>query len=88
MVDNNTWIMTTVQIKSRLIDKIQNSENEVLLEILLNIMEDQELEEPVELTQAQIEAIKSGLEEIESGKYITNEEANRQTEEWLNQFEE
>ena len=77
--------MSTVELKQRLIDKIQTTEDVHLLEELSVLLDIDEVElEPYHLNDEQIEAIRIAREQFAKGEFYTNEEANAEIEKWLN----
>lgn len=76
--------MLTKEMKQDLIDKIKATKDENILEEVYRILEvgTQEVEMIV-LTNEQKDSIDEGITDIENGKYLSNEEANREMEEWL-----
>ena len=75
--------MTVVELKEKLIEKINSVDDEVQLEqIALMIDVGSKLNDGIyEMSAEEIEAVKEGIEQIENGEWITNEEANRRTDE-------
>ena len=76
--------MITKKMKKQLIDKIQSTEDNNMLEEMYRILEvgTQEVDKVV-LTDEQKSQIDKGIKDIEKGKYLTNDEANREIEKWL-----
>ena len=71
--------------KEKLINKISHINDESILEEIMEIVE-LELEmigDEIQLTNKHKSFIDQGLKDIESGKIITNKEANKMTKEWL-----
>ena len=75
--------MTVVELKEKLIEKINSVDDEVQLEqIALMIDVGSKLNDGIyEMSAEEIKAVKEGIEQIENGEWITNEEANRRTDE-------
>ena len=77
--------MSTVELRKRLIDKIQKTENKDLLEEASRLLElEMDNIEVYKLTDDQRKAVQEGREQIKQGKYLTDEQANKETDEWLN----
>ena len=76
--------MLTEQMKQELIDRIKSTKDENILEEVYRILEvgTQEVEMIV-LSAEQKESIDEGINDIKEGNYLSNEEANREIEEWL-----
>jgi predicted MPP superfamily phosphohydrolase len=77
--------MTTPELKNKLIGKInQITDDEILSEViklLENSFEDTDI---YQLSDNHKNAIRQAKEQIKSGEYLTNEQANKEIEEWLN----
>ena len=76
--------MLTKEMKQELIDKINATKDERILEEVYRILEigTQEIEMIV-LSNEQKDSIDKGIKDIEEGNYLSNEEANREIDEWL-----
>jgi hypothetical protein len=76
--------MSTVELKNRLIEKIQNSDNNTLLEDVYRLfeLENQSLE-IYELNESQLDAVNEAREQIKTGKYLTSDQAEKEIDEWL-----
>ena len=77
--------MSTVELKKLLIDKIEKTENEALLAEAFRLLgletEDIEIHK---LNEHQSEIIAEARQQIKNGQFLTNEQANKEIEEWLN----
>jgi len=74
-----------MRIKEKLIEKIQNIEDESVLQDLLEII-DLELNlnnDIVELTDEQKSAINEGLQDIDEGRTFSHEQARKMIDEWM-----
>ncbi|MDT0678203.1 hypothetical protein [Autumnicola musiva] len=72
-------------IREKLINEIQLSKNEELLEELYQFLHKENKTENVyELCEEQKSAIEKSSEQIQNGEYLTNEQANQEIEKWLN----
>lgn len=76
--------MSTPELRKRLIDKIQTTENENLLREASRLL-DLETEdlEVYKLHPAQKEAIAEAREQIKSGQFLTHQQASSEIDEWL-----
>lgn len=71
-------------MKQELIDKINSTKDENILEEVYRILEiGYEEIDMIALTDEQKESIDKGLKDMEEGKYLTNEEANSEIDKWL-----
>jgi len=76
--------MTVVELKEKLIAKINSTNDVELLDELSWIIDVEEpSSEPYKMSQGEIDAVREGLEQIKNGQYVSDEEANSQIEEWL-----
>lgn len=77
--------MKTVEIKKKLINEINSSTNKNLLEELYNYLnQENDIQITYKLSKDQNAAIQEARTQIKTGKYLTNEQANQEIEEWLN----
>ena len=76
--------MSTIELRRRLIDKIQKTENGDLLAeaYRLLVMETGDIE-MYKLNDDQRKAIDEARQQINSGQFLTNEQSNKEIEEWL-----
>jgi hypothetical protein len=76
--------MSTVELRKRLIEQIQKTENDQLLEEVYRLL-DMEVEETevYVLSNAQKDAIEESRQEIRQGKYLTDDQSNKEIDEWL-----
>ncbi len=77
--------MSSIELKEKLIDKIRQTNDQVLLDELSALMELQEPEAIYLLTDHQKKAITEAREQIAKGDYLSNEQADKEVDEWLNQ---
>lgn len=76
--------MTQVQLKEKLIKRIQETDNQDILEDFLNILDiDSDSNITLKLSSDQKSAINEGEEDFKNGNFLTEEESDRQTKEWL-----
>ena len=77
--------MSAVELRKRLIDEIQKTSNEGLLEeayrLLISETEDMEV---YKLNNDQQKAISEARQQIMSGQFLTDEQSNKEIDEWLN----
>ena len=71
-------------MKQQLIDKINSTKDENILEEVYRILEiETEEVDKIVLTDEQKESIDKGIKDIEEGNYLSNEEANIEIDRWL-----
>ena len=76
--------MTVVELKEKLIAKINSTDDEQLLEHIADIIEFEHNPDNIHvMSQGEIDAVIDGLEQVKNGQCISDEEAHRQFEEWL-----
>lgn len=78
--------MKTVEIKKKLIDKINLSDNKDLLEEFYNFLTlENEIQDTYKLNEEQKSAIQEARNQIKNGDYFTNEEANHEIDKWIDE---
>lgn len=78
--------MSTVELKKQLISKIQITEDDDILGGMLKLLEfELNTTEAYKLNVHQNEAIAISREQITKGEVYSEEEANKLTDEWLNE---
>lgn len=76
--------MSSAELKKRLIDKIQKTDNENLLEEAFRLLQlESEDIEVYKLSDEQKSAVNEAREQIKRGEFLTDDEANKQIDEWL-----
>ncbi|MEO6851730.1 MAG: hypothetical protein ABI203_00840 [Mucilaginibacter sp.] len=77
--------MSTAELKEKLIAQINDSDNDDLLSEISTMLyiESKSVNGVYQMSDAEREAVEDGLNQIRNGQWISNEEANRQVEEWL-----
>ncbi len=77
--------MSTIELKKRLIDKIQKIDNENLLGEAYRLLElETEDIEIYKLNGEQRKAINEARQQIKNGQFLTDEKSNLEIDEWLN----
>ena len=77
--------MTTLDmIRNSLIDKIIATQDEKLLNAIVNIFESTYIEEKVQLSSEQIELLMISENDIESGNLVSEDELRKTDIEWFN----
>lgn len=76
--------MTVNDLKQKLINRIDQSENRELLEEMYRIIANEEsVESLYELSEDQIRAVEEGQLQYKEGKFLTSEQADKEVDEWL-----
>ena len=77
--------MSTIELRKLLIEKIRLIDDDKLLEEAFRLLEVEFKEsEAYILNDKQKEAIEEGRNQINNGQYLTDEESNKEIDEWLN----
>jgi hypothetical protein len=76
--------MKTTELKDKLIDEINQSNNKGLLEEFYNYLnKENKIQKKYQLNSDQLSAVEEARAQIKNGTYLTNEQANQKIEEWL-----
>ena len=76
--------MTSVELKKQLIEKIQKTENNIILEEVFRLLELESNEiEIYKLNEEQKSAIAEARQQIRNGRFLTDDQANQEIDEWL-----
>lgn len=76
--------MSTIELRKRLIDKIQKTENENLLQKAYRLLElETENIEIYKLSDDQRKAVDEAGQQIKGGQFLTNDQADKEIDEWL-----
>jgi len=76
--------MTVIELKEKLIAKINNTDDEELLDQISRVIDlETRIDEVYEMSPEEIEAVKEGIAQLDNGQWITNKEANKRADEWL-----
>ncbi|MBI3195784.1 MAG: hypothetical protein HYZ34_15155 [Ignavibacteriae bacterium] len=77
--------MSTLELKQKLINKIQLTDSRTVLYELNTLLEvDMGEVEPYQMSEAQVQAVHEARVQIKNGQFLTNEQADKTTDEWLN----
>jgi len=77
--------MTTIELKHKVIDKVNQLEDDNVLNDLIRLIEDGfDDNELYMLSDHHKNAINLAIDQIEKGDYLTHEQSNKQIDEWLN----
>ncbi len=77
--------MSTAELRKKLIEKIQLTEDQEILKEATRLLEIQlhELDEPFQLTSKMETAIDESEIQFQNGEFLNHDEANNQIDEWL-----
>lgn len=76
--------MSAVELKQRVINKLESIHEISLLEELIALIDFQTNEKPYSLTKAQKMAIDEARDQVKNGIVYTNEEVDKEMDQWLN----
>ena len=77
--------MSTIELKKQLIDKINHTEDQKILEEAYRLLELESSDMSIYmLNEVQKLAVLEAKEQINQGAILTNLEANKEIDEWLN----
>jgi len=78
--------MKTIEIKEKLINEINLSENKGLLEEFYRFLNlENEIQESYKLSKEQNSAIAEARKQIKNGDHLNNEQANQEIDKWLDE---
>ena len=81
---NKTFAMTVIELRKKLIGKINRIKNDDILEEMYRLIENQEADLDVyNLSADQKNAIAEAQQQIKDGDYLTEEQADKEIDEWL-----
>ncbi len=76
--------MSTAQLKEKLISKIRDMDNEQLLREIGRLLQ-LDTKAKYLFSDKQVQIVKEAEEQVKRGKYLTEEEAEKDIDEWLNE---
>lgn len=74
--------MSTVELRNKLKEKIEELNEDYLLEHLIGIIEVETSDEVFEIPESHRKSIDIGLAQIKAGKTVTNEEVMKRVQQW------
>ena len=76
--------MTTLELRNQVIGRINLVNDDELLQDVFKLLDiNQPDSEVIKLTNNHKEAIETAINQINNGDYLTNEQANEETDTWL-----
>ena len=76
--------MSIIELKQKLISRIQETADDSLLEEALRLLNIESGEsEALTLNEEQVKAVNEAQTQIKNGQFLTNEQANKEIDEWL-----
>jgi phosphopentomutase len=84
IVNFNKKIMSVTELQQKLIDKISTTNDVGLLEDIYSFIGiDEEVGKFYSLSDKQISSIEQSQQQIKDGNYFTNDDVNKEIDEWL-----
>jgi hypothetical protein len=82
-LENKGGVMTTIELKKKLIKQINNIEDELFLQEMSRLIQIQEDESDIYyFTKEERDAVEEARKQYARGEYLSNEEANKLFDEW------
>ena len=75
--------MSITELQKKLIEKINNTDDAALLKDIYSFIGIDEEVGSYQLSQDQLATIEQSQQQIKNGQYFTNEEVNKEIDEWL-----
>ena len=76
--------MTALELKQRLITKINQTQNNEILEEMYRLIANEDTHSNIyELSDEQIKAVEEGQRQFINGQFLKSEDADNEIEEWL-----
>jgi predicted transcriptional regulator len=76
--------MSAIELRKRLIEKIAKTENEELLSEIYRLLEMETSDiEIYKVSSDEMDAITEARDQIKNGEFLTDEEADKEIDEWL-----
>lgn len=76
--------MTTIELKHQVIDKVNKVNDDSLLIDLMRLIDNSDDNEIHRLSDAHKIAVQTAINQIDSGDFLTNYQADKEIDEWLN----
>jgi len=76
--------MTVTELRKRLIGKINQTDNNEILEEMYRLIVNEETDDRIyKLSDEQINAVEEAQEQFMNGQFLKSEQADKEIEEWL-----
>jgi hypothetical protein len=75
--------MTSIELKKKLIGKINQTHNNEILEEMYRLIENEETDSIYELSDEQRKAVEEAQQQFKNGQFLNSEQADKEIEEWL-----
>lgn len=75
--------MTSIELKKRLIGKINQTQKSEILEEMYRLIVNEETDNIYELSDEQKKAVEEAQQQFKNGQFLKSEQADKEIEEWL-----
>lgn len=75
--------MTSIELRKRLIGKINQTQNNEILEEMYRLIVNEETDNIYELSDEQRKAVGEAQQQFKNGRFLKSEQADKEIEEWL-----
>ncbi|MCX6220938.1 MAG: hypothetical protein NTZ69_08110 [Bacteroidia bacterium] len=75
--------MTSIELKKRLIGKINQTQNNEILEEMYRLIVNEETDNIYELSDEQKKAVEEARQQFKNGQFLKSDQADKEIEEWL-----
>ena len=75
--------MTSIELKKRLIGKINQTQNSGILEEMYRLIVNEETDNIYELSDEQKKAVEEARQQFKNGQFLKSGQADKEIEEWL-----
>lgn len=75
--------MTSIELKKKLIGKINQTQNNEILEEMYRLIVNEETDNIYELSVEQRKAVEEAQQQFINGQFLKSEQADKEIEEWL-----
>jgi len=76
--------LTIIELKEKLIDKIRNTNDRELLNLIARAIQlEEQFEDIYVMSPGEIAAVEDGIKQIKNGQWVSHEEATKRIDEWL-----
>ncbi len=83
MIIQNHIIMSTLEIKLEIFDKLKNIEDLSVLERIIDLLKNAETSQVYQFEQYELDMLKESEEDIKYGRVISQEDLDKEDLEWL-----
>jgi hypothetical protein len=85
LINENCIIMSALEIKLEIFDKLKNVEDVNLLEKIRNLLKNADTSEVYQFDQYELDMLRESEEDIKYGRVISQEDLDKEDLEWLSE---